>query len=85
MTSIKPWVSDPITTRHSYLTSLETLRISGICLQPFMPSTANRLLDALGIGIEQRTWVFTQMGKGRVGDVAGITLFEPRVGGKLRK
>ncbi|KAK7470396.1 methionyl-tRNA synthetase [Stygiomarasmius scandens] len=34
---------------------LEALRVSGICLQPFIPGVATRLLDALGISSEKRT------------------------------
>jgi len=76
MSSVKPWASDPIFTHASYLTSLETLRICGICLQPFIPSTAGRLLDALGVRSDERTWEFTRVGRGVVADVKGIALFE---------
>ena len=41
-----------------------------------MPSTAGRLLDALGVQLDERTWEFTRLGRGAVGDVKGIALFE---------
>ncbi|KAG6861487.1 hypothetical protein C0995_015914 [Termitomyces sp. Mi166 len=36
--------------------SLEALRVVGICLQPFMPGVSGRLLDALNVPSEERTW-----------------------------
>ncbi|KAG5731989.1 hypothetical protein E4T56_gene18290 [Termitomyces sp. T112] len=36
--------------------SLEALRVVGICLQPFVPGVAGRLLDALNVSPEKRTW-----------------------------
>lgn len=76
MSSIRPWASDPIITHASYLTSLETLRIAGICLQPFLPSTARRLLDALGVRSDERSWEFTDIGRGTTGDVHSVALFD---------
>jgi methionyl-tRNA synthetase len=76
ISSIKPWASDPIITHAAYLTSLETLRICGICLQPIIPSTSSRLLDALGVRSDERTWDFTEVGRGAVGDVTSVVLFE---------
>jgi methionyl-tRNA synthetase len=63
-------------THASYLTSIETLRIVGICLQPFLPSTSTRLLDALGVTQEERVWDFTELRRGAVKDVQGVSLFE---------
>jgi len=76
MTSIKPWASDPTVTYASYTTSIETLRIVGLCLQPIIPSTSNKLLDALGIRPGERTWEFTELGRGAVENVKGVALFE---------
>ena len=45
-------------------------------MQPFMPSTSERLLDALGVGAEERTWEFTEVGRGVVKNVKGVALFE---------
>ena len=36
--------------------NVETLRIAGIMLQPFMPDTASRLLDMLGVEEGRRDW-----------------------------
>lgn len=77
MTILAPWASDPITTRASFIVFLEALRIAGVCLQPFVPGTAGRLLDALGVGNDQRTWEFTQVGFGGLAnDVTPTTLFQ---------
>lgn len=76
MTSIRPWASDPTITYASYTTSLETLRIVGLCMQPIIPSTSNKLLDALGVRPGERTWEFTELGRGAVENVKGVALFE---------
>jgi hypothetical protein len=34
------------------------------------------LLNALGVGSAERTWKFTEMGRGAVRNIKGITLFE---------
>ncbi|KAG7097433.1 hypothetical protein E1B28_004777 [Marasmius oreades] len=53
---------------------LETLRVVGICLQPFAPDVAGRLLDALGV--EERTWMASKKrGTLNVHDVKGVKLF----------
>lgn len=36
----------------------ESLRISGILLQPFMPDKATRLLDTLGVAQDRRTFAY---------------------------
>lgn len=41
----------------------EALRISGILLQPIMPSKCARLLDELGVKPERRTAAFAEKGK----------------------
>ncbi|TKA77597.1 hypothetical protein B0A55_03140 [Friedmanniomyces simplex] len=41
----------------------ETLRLVGLMLQPFIPASAKRLLDMLGVSEERRTWEWCQMGK----------------------
>ncbi|KAL8403989.1 hypothetical protein RB594_009024 [Gaeumannomyces avenae] len=40
----------------------EALRISGILLQPFMPTKAAELLDILGVHETRRTWAYTNVG-----------------------
>ena len=68
----------------SYTVAIETLRVLGICLQPFLPSTAERLLDALGLERGSgRTWDAIQnvgsltdgAATKSVGEVIGIRLF----------
>nr|POE48393.1 putative methionine--trna ligase, mitochondrial [Quercus suber] len=43
--------------------SAETLRLSGIMLQPFMPAAAKRLLDMLGVAMDRRTWEWCSEGR----------------------
>ncbi|KAL8376275.1 hypothetical protein RB595_007394 [Gaeumannomyces hyphopodioides] len=40
----------------------EALRISGILLQPFIPTKAAELLDILGVHETRRTWAYTSVG-----------------------
>lgn len=60
----------------SYLLSLEVLRVTGICLQPFIPEAARNLLDALGVPKAERNMDAAAVGKGSVGEVKGVKLFE---------
>jgi methionyl-tRNA synthetase len=87
MTNIAPWAQSPSIARASYDVSLEALRICGICIQPFVPSLAGKLLDALGVDPRERTWEFAALTesegsqeireKGVVGSVVqGVKLFE---------
>lgn len=56
---------------------LETLRVSGILLQPFIPSKAQQLLDLLGIDEGQRSVAFASLGAGSIGTVTGgVRMFE---------
>ncbi|EMC91395.1 hypothetical protein BAUCODRAFT_28505 [Baudoinia panamericana UAMH 10762] len=41
----------------------ETLRLVGIMLQPFIPTSAKRLLDMVGVEAEKRTWEWCEVGK----------------------
>jgi hypothetical protein len=43
-----------------------------------MPSTSCKLLDALGVGLDERTWEFTELGKGGVKNIKAVELFERR-------
>ncbi|KAF9445263.1 hypothetical protein P691DRAFT_710598 [Macrolepiota fuliginosa MF-IS2] len=86
LTDIAPWQkSTPVELVYAtYATAIETLRVLGICLQPFIPSTAERLLDALGLEKGSgRTWhsaeslggsIEDERAKG-VGEVIGTRLF----------
>lgn len=54
LTSHQPWASSNPTKSIAY--AYETLRISGILLQPFMPTKSAELLDRLGVSDTQRRW-----------------------------
>ncbi|KAK5123895.1 hypothetical protein LTR85_002091 [Meristemomyces frigidus] len=43
--------------------SAETLRLVGIMLQAFIPASAKRLLDMMGVAEERRSWEWCVMGK----------------------
>lgn len=79
MTESAPWAASTSTDTIEavYTTILETLRICGILLQPFMPSKAEMLLDALGTQPEQRTIMHSLLGQGKIGHVqSGVRLFD---------
>ncbi|KAF9418847.1 methionyl-tRNA synthetase [Podila epigama] len=44
--------------------ALESTRMAGILLQPFMPTKAAEILDRLNIRPDERTWDHAQLGKG---------------------
>jgi methionyl-tRNA synthetase len=50
----EPWKKDDADALASLLYSHEVLRFAGILLQPFIPGSAARLLDRLGIPKEKR-------------------------------
>jgi methionyl-tRNA synthetase len=54
LTTLQPWASPTPTKAIVY--AYETLRISGILLQPVMPFKAGELLDRLGVSVDQRGW-----------------------------
>jgi len=64
---------------------VETLRICGILLQPFIPAKSVELLEILGTKQEERTWDYAEPGKGTTGDIKqGIKLFiDPALKGQL--
>lgn len=74
-----PWASTtpPSTAVTVQTWSRETLRICGILLQPFMPSKASELLDALCVATEERTWECAEVGRGalRAGPLKWSILF----------
>ncbi|KAG7447802.1 uncharacterized protein BT62DRAFT_930842 [Guyanagaster necrorhizus] len=77
LTDVEPWNGDsPALTLASFDASVEALRVAGICLQPFIPDTAKRLLDALGVNEQERAWVYADKTGAGVGLVRGIKLFE---------
>ena len=74
MNDVEPWTGeDPGATLASFRVTIETLRVTGICLQPFIPSAASRLLDALGVPKDKRTWA--DASDGAVGTVQNVKLF----------
>ncbi|KAJ3757236.1 tRNA synthetases class I (M)-domain-containing protein [Lentinula raphanica] len=77
LTEAAPWKSSPEVARVSYDSCLEALRVSGICLQPFIPRVATELLNALGVSTVERSWSHGRTGS--VGDVAaGVRLFRSK-------
>ncbi|KAJ3553901.1 hypothetical protein NM688_g3375 [Phlebia brevispora] len=78
MTETAPWApsTSPATVAAVYEATLETLRVCGILLQPFMPSKAEMLLDALGVEPGQRTMEYAELGKGAIGEVRSVRLFD---------
>ncbi|KAF8165994.1 tRNA synthetases class I (M)-domain-containing protein [Crassisporium funariophilum] len=58
VTIIAPWsaTSPPQLVRETRLVALETLRMVGICMQPYMPGVGQTLLGALGLPIEDVAW-----------------------------
>ena len=54
LTAHQPWAS-PNPTK-SIVYAYETLRLSGILLQPFMPFKSAELLDRLGVDMQKRGW-----------------------------
>ncbi|KAG8714025.1 methionyl-tRNA synthetase [Ceratobasidium sp. 395] len=66
ITQLEPWLprnSFEVTIRaHRY--SVETMRIVGILLQPFMPGKAGELLTQLGVAYEDRGWDKTALWAG---------------------
>ncbi|KAG6336879.1 hypothetical protein ID866_2205 [Astraeus odoratus] len=83
LTNLAPWseAHPPSVALSCYLTALETLRIVGILLQPFLPSTAEKLLDTLQVPSSERSIEYARLGRGAVGgenglQVKGVKLFE---------
>ncbi|KAI6014807.1 tRNA synthetases class I (M)-domain-containing protein [Pisolithus microcarpus] len=87
LTNLAPWSEGQSATiaLSSYVTALETLRIVGILLQPFLPGTAAKLLDALGVSETERSVAYARIGRGSVGggdvlSVKGMKLFSMPTG-----
>ncbi|KIM54840.1 hypothetical protein SCLCIDRAFT_135951 [Scleroderma citrinum Foug A] len=83
LTNLAPWskAHSPAVALSCYLTALETVRIVGILLQPFLPRTCEKLLYALDVPGLQRSMKYTRVGMGSIGaenalEVRGIKLFE---------
>ena len=82
ITDIMPWrksVSQDLVYA-TYTTGIETLRVLGICLQPFIPRSAQVLLDALGLKVDGRLWRDAERSGAKedvkaIGSVVGARLF----------
>jgi len=76
MTNSAPWSQDPQPAAASYVSVLETIRVCALCLQPFIPDSAKRLLDAMDVPESERTLRHAEVGAGAVGEeVEGVKLF----------
>lgn len=58
----------------------ETLRLSGIVLQPFMPGKAALLLDMLGVEENNRTWAYARVGMDTTYGVSKVDLGRGQMG-----
>ena len=79
MTHAAPWAKEtsPSVAADVQALVFETLRQSGILLQPIMPDTATLLLDSLGIPQGQRTIADAAFGRNDLGEVRrGVRLFD---------
>lgn len=78
LTVTQPWSKNTASelVEQVYAVSLETLRVCGLLLQPFIPSKSEELLDALVVPKDKRSWSHARLLGGTVGDVQrGIRLF----------
>lgn len=81
MTETAPWASPPSTAYIACCNAAETLRVAGICLQPFVPGVASALLDALGVSGDERTWEYAGSWAGSgvsLEKVKRVKLFQPK-------
>ena len=77
MTDIAPWdpTTKPEVVYATYVTSIEALRVVGICMQPFTPGVASRLLDVLRVPTEERNWEDARVLRNHVPMVEAVKLF----------
>ena len=78
MNATKPWAKETpqALVGEVYALSLETLRVCGILLQPFIPVKAGVLLDALSISQSERSLRHARYLSGTVRSAApGVKLF----------
>ncbi|KAF8992733.1 tRNA synthetases class I (M)-domain-containing protein [Cyathus striatus] len=56
-TCLEPWSPScpPSLVRATYFSMLDALHVVGTCMQPFIPESAERLLDAMGVPTESRS------------------------------
>ena len=77
MTDIAPWnpTTKPEVVYATYITTIEALRVVGICMQPFTPGVASRLLNVLQVPTEERNWKDARMLRSNVPKVEAVKLF----------
>lgn len=65
---LSPWLAtaSPSDVHRALFFGSETLRMSAILLQPFMPSKSAQLLDMLGVPADQRSRSYRSLGQGGV-------------------
>ncbi|KAG8942018.1 methionyl-tRNA synthetase, partial [Tulasnella sp. 408] len=80
-THAAPWSEpDPVRVAEAHLYAHQALHLSGILLNPVMPTKSSDLLDRLGIQPDQRTWTYAQQtfgserSNGRVLETPRLTL-----------
>ncbi|KAF9779503.1 tRNA synthetases class I (M)-domain-containing protein [Thelephora terrestris] len=74
----QPWLpsTEPSQRAQIHAISVETLRICGILLQPFIPGKSVELLEALGTRPKERFWDCAEPGKGTTRNLKqGVRLF----------
>ena len=79
MTEARPWAAEtpPAVAADVQALVFETLRQTGILLQPVMPEKTALLLDALGVPAAQRTLADAAFGRPGLGVVRpGVRLFD---------
>lgn len=75
---LTPEVMEAQIDRSIYIAA-ETLRITGILLQPFMPESAKKQLDMLGVAGDRRTWEWCSVGQD---ETYGVPLMDIGAGAK---
>jgi len=74
----QPWLTstNPSQRAQIHAVSVETLRVCGVLLQPFIPAKSTELLEALATPPGERSWNHAEPGKGTTGNLKrGIKLF----------
>lgn len=80
---LSPWLAtaSPSAVHRALFFGSETLRMSAILLQPFMPTKSEQLLDMLGVPADRRAWACRYFGQGgaRVAVTGGKTHLWPPI------
>jgi methionyl-tRNA synthetase len=77
LTEVRPWTyaeeGNTAAVHQSVYYGLETLRITGILLQPFIPQKASEVLDRLGVDSSRRTMEYAKL---HADDSYGVSFVE---------